>query len=85
MTGDFWMGPYATSDLFPLFLQSVCIENFILVNFLGMCAYLSCSTRLKTANGMGLAVVCVITVSGILNWLAHRYITGPSALSWLQS
>lgn len=78
-----WMGLYEPVNLLGLLIQAVFIENFLLANFLGMCTYLACSTKLKTANGLGLAVVFILTISGILNWFVHTYITGPSALSWL--
>ncbi|KAF3362507.1 putative Na(+)-translocating NADH-quinone reductase subunit E [Chlamydiales bacterium STE3] len=78
-----WMGNYETLNLFGLLLQSVLIENFLLANFLGMCTYLACSTKLKTANGLGVAVVFVLTVAGVLNWFVHRFVTGPNALQWL--
>jgi Na+-transporting NADH:ubiquinone oxidoreductase subunit E len=66
-----------------LLIQAIFIENFLLANFLGMCTYLACSTKLKTANGLGVAVVFVLAISGILNWCVHHFITGPGALSWL--
>jgi Na+-transporting NADH:ubiquinone oxidoreductase subunit E len=78
-----WIGHETPLSLLGLLFQSVFIENFILANFLGMCTYLACSSRLKTANGLGMAVVFVMTISGILNWLIHAFITGPKALSWL--
>jgi Na+-transporting NADH:ubiquinone oxidoreductase subunit E len=78
-----WMGDYSFLSLFGLLIQAIFIENFLLVNFLGMCTYLACSNKLKTANGLGLAVVFVLTVSGIMNWFIHRFVTGPEALSWL--
>ena len=59
-----WMGNYEPLNLFGLMVQAVFIENFLLANFLGMCTYLACSTKLKTANGLGIAVVFVLTVSG---------------------
>lgn len=77
------MGNYESINLFGLLIQAVFIENFLLANFLGMCTYLACSTKLKTANGLGIAVVFVLTVSGVLNWAVHRFVTGPGALSWL--
>lgn len=80
-----WMGSYSLLNLLGLLIQAVFIENFLLVNFLGMCTYLACSNKLKTANGLGLAVVFVLTISGILNWFVHKFVTGPGALSWLQT
>lgn len=78
------MGDYTALNLFGLLIQAIFIENFLLVNFLGMCTYLACSNKLKTANGLGLAVVFVLTVAGVLNWFVHRFVTGPGALSWLE-
>lgn len=78
-----WMSNYEPLNLLGLLIQAVFIENFLLANFLGMCTYLACSTKLKTANGLGLAVVFVLVVSGILNWGVHTYITKPGALQWL--
>jgi len=78
-----FMGDYQPINVFGLFIQAVFIENFIFTNFLGMCTYLACSAKLKTANGLGLAVVLVLTVSGVLNWCVHAFITGSNALSWL--
>jgi Na+-transporting NADH:ubiquinone oxidoreductase subunit E len=78
-----WMGNYEPINMFGLLIQAILIENFLLANFLGMCTYLACSTKLKTANGLGAAVVFVLTVAGVLNWFVHKFITGPNALSWL--
>ena len=78
-----WMGNYEPINLLGLLIQAIFIENFLLANFLGMCTYLACSTKLKTANGLGVAVVFVLTVSGILNWCVQRFVTAPGALSWL--
>ena len=78
-----WMGAYEPINLFGLLIQAIFIENFILANFLGMCTYLACSTRLKTANGLGVAVVFVLTMSGVLNWFVHQFVTGNNALFWL--
>ncbi|NGX43246.1 MAG: Na(+)-translocating NADH-quinone reductase subunit E [Chlamydiae bacterium] len=79
-----WMGNYEPINLFGLLIQAVFIENFLLANFLGMCTYLACSSRLKTANGLGVAVVFVLTMAGTLNWFVHKFVTGPDALLWLK-
>lgn len=82
---EFWMSNYESINLLGLLIQATLIENFLLANFLGMCTYLACSTKLKTANGLGIAVVFVLTVSGVLNWFVHNFITGAGALSWLNA
>lgn len=78
------MGPYTPLNLLGIFIQSVFVENMLLAYFLGMCTYLACSSKLKVANSLGMAVVFVLTISGVLNWLVHATITGPGALSWLE-
>lgn len=78
-----WMDNYLPINLLGLLIQSVVIENFLLANFLGMCTYLACSTKLKTANGLGATVVFILTCSGVLNWLVHNFVTKQGALSWL--
>ena len=77
------MGPYSILNLLGLAIQSCFIQNILLFYFLGMCSYLACSNKLKTASGLGLAVFVVMTLSGFLNWLVHHFITGEGALSWL--
>ncbi|OGN65166.1 MAG: NADH:ubiquinone reductase (Na(+)-transporting) subunit E [Chlamydiae bacterium RIFCSPHIGHO2_12_FULL_49_9] len=68
--------------LLGLFIQSVFVQNILLFNFLGMCSYLACSNKITTAHGLGLAVTVVLTISGILNWFIHHFVTGAGALSW---
>lgn len=77
------MGPYTILNLLGLAIQSIFIQNILLFNFLGMCSYLACSNKIKTAHGLGMAVFVVMTISGMLNWFVHTYITGEQALSWL--
>jgi len=79
-----WIGNYEPINLLGLLIQAVFIENFLLVNFLGMCTYLACSSRLKTANGLGATVVFVLTMAGTLNWFVHQFVTGNDALFWLR-
>ncbi len=78
-----WIGDYTFVSLIGVFLQSLFIQNILLFYFLGMCSYLACSTKLKTANGLGIAVFIVITFSGTINWFVHRFLTGALALSWI--
>jgi Na+-transporting NADH:ubiquinone oxidoreductase subunit E len=78
-----WMGSYTWQNLIGLAIQSALIQNILLFYFLGMCSYLACSNKLSTANGLGKAVTVVMTVSGILNWFIHQFITGKGALRWL--
>lgn len=66
-----------------LFFKSIFVDNMIFATFLGMCSYLAVSKKVKTAVGLGAAVVFVLSVTVPLNWLLDQYILKPGALSWL--
>jgi len=65
-----------------LLLRSVFIDNLALSFFLGMCTFLAVSKRVDTAFGVGLAIVCVQTVTVPVNNLIYVYILAPGALAW---
>jgi Na+-transporting NADH:ubiquinone oxidoreductase subunit E len=52
-----------------LFFASIFTSNILLANFLGMCSFISISKDPKSANGLGLAVTVVLTVTTGINWL----------------
>ncbi len=67
-----------------LFVKSIFIENMIFAYFLGMCSYLAVSKTVKTAFGLGLAVIFVLTVTVPINFLIDTYILQDGALgNWL--
>lgn len=66
-----------------LFVKSIFIDNMIFSYFLGMCSYLAVSKNVKTANGLGLAVIFVLLCTLPLNYLLNKYVLQPGALSWL--
>jgi len=55
-------------------VSAVFTNNILLSYFLGMCPFLSVSREVKTAFGLGCAVVFVLTATCILNWVAYRYV-----------
>ena len=52
----------------------------IFAYFLGMCSYLAVSKNVKTASGLGLAVIFVLLVTVPINYLLNKYVLGPNAL-----
>ena len=67
-------------DLFHILLKSAFIENMVLSYFLGMCSYLAVSKTVKTAFGLGLAVVFVLAITMPINWLINTYLLGENGL-----
>ncbi|GAA4404233.1 NADH:ubiquinone reductase (Na(+)-transporting) subunit E [Nibrella viscosa] len=66
-----------------LFIKAVFVENVIFAFFLGMCSFLAVSKKIKTAFGLGLAVIFVMILTTPLNYLILRYTLGEGALSWI--
>lgn len=66
-----------------LFIKSVFVDNMIFAFFLGMCSFLAVSKNVKTAAGLGLAVIFVLGITLPLNYLLYEYILKPGALIWL--
>ncbi len=70
-------------DLISLFVKSIFVENMIFAYFLGMCSYLAVSKTVKTAVGLGAAVIFVLVVTVPVNWLLENYVLREGALGWL--
>jgi Na+-transporting NADH:ubiquinone oxidoreductase subunit E len=66
-----------------IFVKSVFVENMVFAFFLGMCSYLAVSKSVKTATGLGLAVIFVQLVTLPINYLLNKYLLAPGALVWL--
>ena len=70
-------------ELWNLFIRSIFIENMVFAFCLGMCSYLAVSKKVKTAVGLGAAVVFVLTITVPVNFLIDKYLLQPGALKWL--
>ena len=70
-------------DLISLFVKSIFVDNMIFAYFLGMCSFLAVSKNVKTATGLGAAVIFVLGVTLPLNYLLEEYVLKAGALSWL--
>ncbi|MCB0640346.1 MAG: NADH:ubiquinone reductase (Na(+)-transporting) subunit E [Phaeodactylibacter sp.] len=63
-----------------VFIKSAFIENMVLAYFLGMCSYLAVSKSVKTAFGLGLAVIFVLGITMPINWLINEYLLSEGGL-----
>ena len=66
-----------------LFVKSIFVDKMIFAYFLGMCSYLAVSKNVKTANGLGIAVIAMLLITLPLNYLLNKFVLTPGALSWL--
>ncbi|MGL4757103.1 MAG: NADH:ubiquinone reductase (Na(+)-transporting) subunit E [Aeromonadaceae bacterium] len=63
-----------------LFIKSIFIENLALSFFLGMCTFLAVSKKVKTALGLGIAVVVVQVIAVPANQLVYSHVLKENAL-----
>ncbi len=70
------------NELISIFFKAVFIENMALAFFLGMCTFLAVSKNVKTALGLGVAVIVVQTITVPANNLLYQYLLKDGAMSW---
>lgn len=66
-----------------IFIRSIFIDNMVFAFFFGMCSYIAVSKSVKTAMGLGVAVIFVMVMTVPINYLLNEYILSPGALGWL--
>jgi len=64
-------------------VKAIFVENMALAFYLGMCSFLAVSREVKTALGLGLAVVFVLTITVPMNNLIYVNVLQSGALEWL--
>ncbi len=67
-----------------LFLGTVLVNNFVLIQFLGICPFLGVSSYVETAFNMGLATTFVMTMTAFIVYLVNTFILEAFNLVFLQ-
>ncbi len=62
------------------FIKAAFIENLLLAYFLGMCSFLAVSKSVKTAIGLGFAVIFVLGITMPINWLINEYLLAEAGI-----
>ena len=73
------------TNIISISLGAILIENFILVQFLGICPFMGVSKKMDTAMGMGIAVIFVMGVASMFCWLVNEYLLVPLGLEYMQT
>lgn len=71
-------------DVALILLGTVLVNNFVLVQFLGLCPFMGVSRRIDSALGMGIATTFVLTLSATLSYLVNRWLLIPFDLDYLR-
>ncbi len=73
------------SELILIIIATVLVNNFVLVQFLGLCPFLGVSQQLEGALGMSLATAFVLTLSSAASYLIERYLLVPFDIEYLRT
>ncbi len=73
------------AELALILVSTVLVNNFVLVQFLGLCPFMGVSNKLETAIGMGAATTFVLTLASICSYLVHEFILVPLSLTYLKT
>lgn len=60
-----------------IFIAAIFTHNVALTYLLGMCPFVALGRSLKTAFGMGIAVIFVITLTTVVNWIIYNLLLIP--------
>lgn len=72
-------------ELLLIAVGSALVNNVVLSQFLGICPFLGVSKNVKTAGGMGGAVIFVITIASFVTGLIYKFILVPTNFEYLQT
>ncbi len=72
-------------DFAVLLIAAVLVNNFVLVQFLGLCPFMGVSNKLDTAIGMSAATTFVLTLASVCSFLIYRYLLEPLDLIYLRT
>ncbi len=70
-------------NIISIFVRSIFIDNMVFAFFFGMCSYIAVSKSVKTAMGLGIAVIFVMVMTVPINYLLNEYVLSPGALGWI--
>ena len=69
---------------FSIIVMAVLVNNFVVVQFLGICPFLGVSKKTSSALGMGVAVTLVMTITCLITYPLYEYILVPLGLEYLE-
>lgn len=75
----------SVKELLLLLVGSSLVSNVVLSQFLGLCPFLGVSRKVKTAAGMGTAVIFVITLASAVAGAIHQFILVKLGLEFLDT
>ncbi|MCB1694257.1 MAG: electron transport complex subunit RsxA, partial [Pseudomonadales bacterium] len=72
------------TDAIVILLTAMFVNNFVMVQFLGLCPFMGASQRLESAFGMAVATTFVLTLAAGASYLVQHYVLAPLGLEYLR-
>ena len=71
-------------DMLYILMSTIFVNNFVIVQFLGLCPFMGASQRFETAIGMGMATTFVLTLACAVSYITDTYLLVPFKLEYLR-
>ncbi len=81
---DLSITPSMMGLVLTVLLSAALVQNFVFTRYLGLCVFFGVSRKRETAIGMGVTFTIVGLLSGVLAWVADRFLLHPLRLHFLQ-
>ena len=75
----------SVKDMLLLLISSSIVSNIVLSQFMGLCPFLGVSRKIKTAGGMGTAVIFVITLASAVAGVIYKFTLQPLHIEYLET
>ena len=72
------------TEIIMILVSAVFINNFVVVQFLGICPFLGVSKDFKSALGMGLAVTFVMTLTCLITYPIYTFVLDPLDIEYME-
>ncbi|MFB0933829.1 MAG: electron transport complex subunit RsxA [Pseudomonadales bacterium] len=72
------------SDALAILLTALFVNNFVLVQFLGLCPFMGATQKMEAAFGMAAATTFVLTLASASSYLIETYLLSPFGLEYLR-
>ena len=70
---------------FSILLGIILVNNYVLVQFLGICPFLGVSKKLDSSVGMGLAVIAVMLIATAVTFPLQMFLLDANGLGYMQT
>ena len=71
-------------DALLILLTTIFVNNFVMIQFLGLCPFMGASQRMETAIGMSAATTFVLTLACGVSYLVNTHLLNPFGLEYLR-